>query len=175
MPCVPRHQDKQDNIHTSISITLGNIIVQIKATIKLEGITKELRSLKSIDTNPLWKSESRKFNDNFKQKVPKDTGEYKKSWKVKKYSKKGFTLETKMGFLFDILEFQGSKPHIIEPVRASVLHWIDKETGQDRFAMRVRHPGFKAIPHARPFVKKNVMRVARDLMSFYKSKKEWIT
>ena len=90
--------------------------MQIKATIKLDGITKELKGLKGLDTKPFWKAESRKFNDNFKQKVPIDTGKYKKSWQVKKFSKKGFVLETKMGFLFDILEFQGSKPHIIEPV-----------------------------------------------------------
>ena len=134
---------------------------------------KELKSLKTIDTTPFWKRESKDFLNQFKQKVPKDTGKYRKSWEIKKANKKGFKLETKMGFLFDILEFQGSKPHIIEPVKASVLHWIDKETGQDRFAMRVRHPGFEKIPHAKPTLKKALPRIAKRYFKFYK--KGWIT
>jgi hypothetical protein len=37
---------------------------------------------------------------------------------------------------------QGTKPHIIKPVNAKMLHWKD-ESGEDHFAKEVHHPGFK--------------------------------
>lgn len=36
---------------------------------------------------------------------------------------------------------QGTKPHVIKAVRAKMLHWIDSDTGEDRFAKEVNHPG----------------------------------
>jgi len=41
----------------------------------------------------------------------------------------------------------GTRPHPIEPVHARVLHWVDKKTGQDVFAMHVDHPGTKPNPY----------------------------
>lgn len=38
---------------------------------------------------------------------------------------------------------EGTRPHIIRPVRARVLHWVDP-SGQDIFAKIVHHPGTKA-------------------------------
>ena len=37
---------------------------------------------------------------------------------------------------------EGTKAHIIRPVRAKMLHW--QENGQDFFAKEVHHPGTKA-------------------------------
>lgn len=37
---------------------------------------------------------------------------------------------------------EGTAPHIIKPVRAKVLHWVDPESGGDRFATLVHHPGY---------------------------------
>lgn len=38
---------------------------------------------------------------------------------------------------------QGTEPHIIKPVNAKVLHWVDANTGEDVFAREVNHPGFE--------------------------------
>lgn len=38
---------------------------------------------------------------------------------------------------------QGTKPHVIKAVKAKMLHWVDKDTGEDRFAKEVNHPGFE--------------------------------
>ncbi len=39
---------------------------------------------------------------------------------------------------------EGTKAHIIRPVKAKMLHWIDPASGDDRFAKEVHHPGTKA-------------------------------
>ena len=39
---------------------------------------------------------------------------------------------------------EGTVAHIIRPVRAKVLHWVDPVTGQDAYAKEVHHPGTKA-------------------------------
>lgn len=39
---------------------------------------------------------------------------------------------------------EGTVPHIIKPKgRGYPLHWVDKSSGEDRFAYLVHHPGFK--------------------------------
>ena len=38
---------------------------------------------------------------------------------------------------------QGTKAHIIRPVNAKVLHWVDAD-GENHFAKEVHHPGMKA-------------------------------
>ena len=148
--------------------------MQIAVKFDFTQLKQEIQSLKRLDTNPFWSAQSKKSLKAFKEKVPIDTGDYKKSWKIKKSNKNGFVLETDKGFLFDLLEFQGARPHVIEPVRAKVLHWIDKETGQDRFAMRVQHPGFEKIPHARPFIKNNLPIIAQNFLKYMAAKKEWV-
>ncbi len=41
-----------------------------------------------------------------------------------------------------ILMFEkGSLPHVITPIRAPMLHWIDERTKQHIFAKSVKHPG----------------------------------
>lgn len=46
-----------------------------------------------------------------------------------------------------LFEF-GASAHVIEPVNAEALHWVDETTGEDVFATRVEHPG---LPEARAF------------------------
>lgn len=45
----------------------------------------------------------------------------------------------------DILIFfeEGTKPHIIRPVKAKFLHFFIEETGEEVFTKLVRHPGTK--------------------------------
>lgn len=35
----------------------------------------------------------------------------------------------------------GTKPHVIQARWARSLHWVDRATGEDRFALWVNHPG----------------------------------
>ena len=88
-----------------------------------------------------------------RRRSPKDTTKYAESWKLGPRTPRKAKVETRQGFLFKILEFTGSKPHIIRAKKANALHWIDKQTGGHRFAKFVHHPGFRPIPHARPAVK----------------------
>lgn len=39
---------------------------------------------------------------------------------------------------------EGTKAHVIRPVKAKMLHWVDTASGEDRFAKEVHHPGTKA-------------------------------
>ena len=64
---------------------------------------------------------------------------------VAKSSGKSYNL----GFLLE----NGTKPHIIEPIDANVLHF--QINGEDIFARIVHHPGFRAMPHFTPALNKN--------------------
>jgi hypothetical protein len=44
---------------------------------------------------------------------------------------------------------KGTAPHLITARPGSVLHWLDPDTGQDRFARHVHHPGTTAHPFMR--------------------------
>ena len=115
-----------------------------------------------------------KLLEELKKKCPKDTGKYAQSWRIERSSKYEFRFVTTMGKLFRILEYHGSKPHIIEPVRARVLHWIDKETGGHRFAKRVQHPGFAALPHVRPFRDRQLPKIRDEILQALRRKYKWI-
>lgn len=79
--------------------------------------------------------------------APRDTGEYANSWAIQNIDSKSVRIGTPLNDLAVYLEY-GTSPHPIVGHR-KVLHWVD-ESGQDHFAMYVRHPGFPAIPHIRP-------------------------
>ena len=88
-----------------------------------------------------------------KKRAPVDTGAYKKSWKKGKITRQSAHVETPKKKLYKMLEFTGAKPHKIRARRVKYLHWVDK-SGKDVFRKEVNHPGFNAIPHARPAARK---------------------
>ena len=106
--------------------------------------------------------------------IPYDTGAYQKSWKKKKIKKQTITIETPMGQLMIWLEFTGTIPHIIVPVRAKALHWIDRKTGKDVFAMEVHHPGTQAQPHIRPAIKTFMPKWRDYIFKLLKQEHSWV-
>ena len=86
-----------------------------------------------------------------KKRANYDTGQYRNAFRQGKIKKETAEITTPMGQLMIWLEHTGTKPHIITPKHAKVLHWVN-EGGQDVFAMRVRHPGTKATPHIGPSI-----------------------
>ena len=44
----------------------------------------------------------------------------------------------------------GSRPHEIRPRKAKALAWKDRQTGEQRFARKVNHPGTAAQPFLEP-------------------------
>ena len=87
-----------------------------------------------------------------KENAPLETGAYANSWTKKNVNERRARITSRMGFLYQLLEFRGSKPHEIKAKNAPALHWIDPNTGAHRFALRVWHPGFKPKPHMRPLM-----------------------
>jgi hypothetical protein len=51
-----------------------------------------------------------------------------------------------VGTADEIFKFvdEGTTAHIIRPVKAKMLHWVDPQSGEDRFAKEVHHPGSPA-------------------------------
>lgn len=96
-----------------------------------------------------------------KDLAPKDTGRYAESIHVTDTEVLGNNILTSIVTdatvtaksngneynLGKLLE-EGTEPHLIRPVEASVLHFtID---GEDVFTKLVHHPGFEPIPHFGP-------------------------
>lgn len=57
---------------------------------------------------------------------------------------------------------EGTPPHIIKPVNAKVLHWVDESTGEDRFATIVHHPGYKGAK-----ISESIVAIWSELMIDY--------
>lgn len=85
--------------------------------------------------------------------APSKTGKYKGSWKKKTFTGNIARIETKLGELFEILEFQGRKPGRIT-AKDTVLAFVWR--GRDVFFPFVDHPGFEAMPHVRPALRKTM-------------------
>jgi len=129
---------------------------------KITGSTDLRNAQRKLES--LSASRMRQFNSAVNQEIgsslvtqirnsaPKDTGKYSRSWKITKRSAAGVQVGTNLAWLFKILEYTGSKPHLIRPVRAKALHFFLKD-GTEIFTQLVRHPGFKPIPHVRPSVR----------------------
>jgi len=119
-----------------------------------EGVTKILQILAS------------EFMSSLVTFAPVDTGRYLRSWRVTENTPNrvvvapvgmlpprptvtgGQTEPISASRLASMLEFSGSSPHVIEPKNASAL--VYPQGGQIKISRRVRHPGFKPIPHIRP-------------------------
>jgi len=106
------------------------------------------------------------FLKNIKAGAPSDTGKYKGSWKLKKFTGNIARVETKMGELFEILEFQGRKPGRIN-AKDNVLAFPWK--GEDVFFKFVMHPGFEEMPHVRPALRKTMKEANRIINKNLKS------
>ena len=122
---------------------------------------------------------------NIQAGAPVETGSYKNSWKIKRVDSKEVVVWTPKRQLFVILEFQGSKPHEIRPKKAKVLRWPIKKNKivqrgaapspalpsggnqQYAYAMRVWHPGFKPIRHARPALRHVQKQAAKIALKVY--------
>jgi len=105
--------------------------------------------------------------------APKDTGRYADSIKVSNTEVDGMKIETKiytdavvvsskkkrynLGYLLET----GTSPHIIEPVYASMLHFL--VDGKDVYAKLVHHPGFVAMPHFEPALNANKYRYKQNI------------
>lgn len=57
---------------------------------------------------------------------------------------------------------EGTKAHIIRPIKAKMLHWVDAGSGEDRFAKEVHHPGTKA-----QHISKDIREIWLGLMPDY--------
>ncbi len=110
----------------------------------------------------LWKTVdwgAAKIKKRAMAKVPVDTGRLKKSIKIKKITGgKSIGPDTP----YDIYVEFGTGPHLIKPVRASVLHWVGKD-GKDHFARSVMHPGTRRQPYMRPAMNENRKPIAQHL------------
>lgn len=107
-------------------------------------------------------------------RAPSKTGKYRSSFKRVKSYKQGMRLETPYGELMGFLEFTGTQAHVIVPVKAKVLHWLDPETGQHMFRYRVRHPGTRPSPHLRPALRKVAPSAVNEAMLELKRRHPWI-
>ena len=75
-----------------------------------------------------------------KQVTPVDSGELSESWRVLKQGSDYVEVGTSLIGLVEDLT-QGTKPHLIRPVRGNVLRF--EMGGQEIFTTEVRHPGTK--------------------------------
>ena len=144
----------------------------LKGQIDITRIQRELKTLgpkiktANRDTlNQLADSYIQGIRDN----APLETGEYANSWKKKGANHRKVRIVSPMGFLYQLLEFRGARPHEIKARNAPMLHWIDPDTGKHIFRFRVWHPGFKAKPHMRPMMD-DLMRQALDVLNYHYSR-----
>ena len=86
-------------------------------------------------------------------KAPKKTGDYASSWKLGDISEDKAIVFTPLGKLYAILEFQGAKAGTRTPKNAKAIRF-ETADGTIVFTMKVKFPGFSAIPHVRPAMKK---------------------
>ena len=137
-------------------------------------INQEIKKLKKYpDKKKILKFAAKKFKLFMSKYANVDSGAYVDSWKPKI---KGDTLSitTPKGQLMIWLEFTGTIPHVIVPVRANVLHWIDRETGGHRFSMKVHHPGTQATPHVRKCIKLTLRELQKYYYSEIKRDVKWL-
>ena len=142
----------------------------LKGTIDITHLKRELKTLpnkmKTAHRDTLNQMADSYLNG-VRENAPLETGAYANSWVKKSVNHKRARITTPMGFLFELLEFRGSRPHEIRARIAPALHWIDPNTGAHRFALRVWHPGFKPKPHMRPLMDDLMGQAIRVLNHHY--------
>lgn len=125
----------------------------IKITVELDRIPADFQKFQQNTLRDL----QRLLLTNIQSKAPKNTGNYANSWKLGSITGNKAIVETPNGKLFIILEFQGRRPGRITPRTKQVLRFED-ESGNEIFTMRVDHPGFPPIPHARPAMSETLQK-----------------
>ena len=136
---------------------------------------------------------SRELVREIQKTAPKDTGKYAKQWRVRRRNdrtKFKTVIHISPGVkklpgpfnydnatyqnLFEWLEFTGTKPHIIRPRKARMLHWVDKKTGMHHFRFSVRHPGTSAQPHVRPAMRRVLPRTMQRAFKGLRERHVWL-
>lgn len=98
--------------------------------------------------------------------APEGTGRYKESIQLSETVYDGNSIKTSIytdatvsdsrGNTYNLGELleHGTRPHLIEPYKANVLHFT--KGGKDIFAKYVFHPGTPEQPHFLPALQKNI-------------------
>lgn len=153
---------------------------RLKAT-GLKTIRGQLERLQKEHASGWQDTVANSLVKEIREKAPKDTGKYAKSWTVKQRKNRTkyktvihIAPSKKFQKLFGWLEFTGTIPHEILPVRALYLHWIDKETGMHHFRKRVWHPGTDPTPHVRPAMRKILPRSMQQAIKGISTKHVWL-
>ena len=139
-----------------------------------------------------WQDKAaRELITEIKKTAPKDTGKYAQQWRVRRRNDRtkyktvvhispgtkklpGVNYDNKTyQDLFTWLEFTGTKPHVIRPRRARMLHWIGKD-GMHHFRFEVHHPGTTATPHVRPAMRRILPRSMQRAIKGLKERHVWL-
>lgn len=117
-----------------------------------------------------------------KELAPKDTGEYAESIQLGETTYDGSVIRTSVytdatvnaistGTTYNLgrLLEEGTRPHDIEPLNATVLHFV--KGGEDVFAKHVFHPGTIAQPHFIPALNMNIALYHRNISKAIKEAK----
>lgn len=92
--------------------------------------------------------------DEMKRQAPKRSGRLAASIRYERKTGIGFVrVEYKAYTPYAGFVLSGTRPHVIEPVAARALRWVDR-SGSTHFAKRVNHPG----THANEFNKRAMER-----------------
>jgi len=95
-----------------------------------------------------------------KEKAPKRTGKLRKSIRKVRRSFEAYVFPTVPYALY--VEY-GTRPHLIRPVRASVLRF-ETRSGEIVYTRLVRHPGTKP----QPFIRETAEEVQRRIPMFWR-------
>lgn len=75
------------------------------------------------------------------------------------------------GFPVAVMIEEGRKAYVVIPVKAQALHWVDKESGKDIFAKRVKIPRFRprrfvkdTIKEKTPVVQEKINKVTLEFV-----------
>ena len=121
--------------------------------VNYEAILNKVKRLR-IDSPNTRKEILQKTSEHFlklvNQYAPRDSGKYAKSWKIISIDDKQAVIGSNMFVLYAVLEFGVDHEVKITPKDPNgVLHWIDKDTGEDVFVKFAIIPPRKAQPHIR--------------------------
>ena len=141
----------------------------------IEPVKRAIRDLQKSDLpDAVVRHAEKKMLKHVAAKAPRRSGTFASSFKPQSTRGKRMRLITKYGALFRFLEYSGTQSHIIVPVKARVLHWIDPDTGKDMFRYRVRHPGTSPTPFARPGIRKVAPSALHDAFRDLTRRLPWL-